>query len=130
MQGMRKTKNERGQTMTEFAIVLPIFALLLFGILQCGIVFNNYVTITDAVRAGARRAVVSWSDPSPRDTCMNQVRTSAADLDLAKLQVDCVSTWQPRADVTVTASYPYSISLLGLVVKSGRVTSTMKERVD
>ena len=48
--------NERGQTMTEFALVLPVLALILFGIIQFGIVFNNYVTLTDAARAGARKA--------------------------------------------------------------------------
>ena len=34
------------------------------------------------------------------------------------------------ADVTVHTSYPYSISLLGIVVKSGRITSTTTERVE
>jgi hypothetical protein len=32
--------------------------------------------------------------------------------------------------VTVTASYPYSISILGMVVKSGNLTSTTTERVE
>jgi hypothetical protein len=40
------------------------------------------------------------------------------------------STWQPAADVTVTATYPYKVSLLGLVVKAGNLTSTTKERVE
>src|SRR5205823_14830115 len=40
------------------------------------------------------------------------------------------SSWDPGSDVTVTASYPYSISLLGLVVKSGRLSSTTTERVE
>ena len=48
---------QNGQTMTEFALVLPLLALLLFGVIQFGIVFNNYITLTDAVRAGARSAV-------------------------------------------------------------------------
>jgi len=34
------------------------------------------------------------------------------------------------ADVTVSASYPYNVSLLGLVVASGQLNSTMKERVE
>jgi hypothetical protein len=34
------------------------------------------------------------------------------------------------ADVTVTATYPYKISLLGLVVKTGRLSSTTTERVE
>ena len=28
--------------MTEFALVLPILTLLLFGVIQFGLVFNNY----------------------------------------------------------------------------------------
>ena len=45
--------------MTEFALVFPILALLLFGVIQFGLVFNNYITMTDAIRAGARKAAVS-----------------------------------------------------------------------
>ncbi len=44
--------------MTEFALVLPILVILLFGVIQFGIVFNNYITVTDAVRAGARKGAV------------------------------------------------------------------------
>ena len=40
--------------MTEFALVLPVLAMLLFAVIQFGIVFNNYVTLTDATRAGAQ----------------------------------------------------------------------------
>jgi hypothetical protein len=40
------------------------------------------------------------------------------------------STWDSGADVTVTASYPYSISLLGIVVKSGQLSSKTTERVE
>jgi hypothetical protein len=32
--------------------------------------------------------------------------------------------------VSVTATYPYSISLLGMVVKSGRLSSKTTERVE
>ena len=39
--------------MAEFTLVLPVLAILLFGIIQFGITFNNYITLTDAVRAGA-----------------------------------------------------------------------------
>ena len=50
---------QNGQTMTEFALVLPLLALLLFGVIQFGIAFNNYITLTDAVRAGARKGAVA-----------------------------------------------------------------------
>jgi Flp pilus assembly protein TadG len=117
--------------MTEFALVLPILALLLFAVIQFGIVFNNYITLTDATRAGARRAAVSRQDPNRDSAVTSAVRSSAADLTGSKLSVPPpTSTWDPGADVKVTASYPYSISLLGLVVKSGRLSSTTTERVE
>ena len=64
-----RIQNERGQTTTEFAIVLPILCLLLFGVIQFGILFNNYVTLTDAVRAGARKAAVSRPTSDPAGIC-------------------------------------------------------------
>jgi Flp pilus assembly protein TadG len=124
-------RNEQGQTMTEFALVLPVLALILFAVIQFGIVFNNYVTLTDATRAGARRAAVSRQDPNRDSTVIAAVRNSASDLDSSKLSVPPPSsTWTSGSDVTVTASYPYSISLLGMVVKSGRLSSTTTERVE
>jgi len=123
--------NEQGQTMTEFALVLPVLALILFAVIQFGIVFNNYITLTDATRAGARKAAVSRQDPNRNSAVMSAVRSSASDLTSSKLSVSPPSsTWNPGADVTVTASYPYSISLLGFAVKSGQLSSTTTERVE
>ena len=131
---MKRLHDERGQTMVEFAIVLPVLCLLLFGAIQFGILFNNYVTLTDAVRAGARKAAVSRqvTGTTPRQACIDQIKASAADLDQTKLQPDCVpdNNWQAASNVTVTATYPYSISLLGLVVASGNLKSTTQERVE
>ena len=59
--------DEKGQALVEFALVIPIFLMLLLGILQFGIVFNNYITLTDAARAGSRVAAVSRQDSCP--TC-------------------------------------------------------------
>jgi Flp pilus assembly protein TadG len=116
--------------MVEFAIVLPLLLLLLLGILQFGVVFNNYITLTDATRAGARQAAVGRSVADPTGAAVSRVRASAANLDQAKLAVAVQSSWAQGADVTVTASYPYSISLLGLVVHSGALNSVTTERVE
>jgi Flp pilus assembly protein TadG len=124
------TSSERGQTTTEFAIVLPIFCLLLFGVIQFGILFNNYVTLTDAVRAGARKAAVSRQASDPVAVCRAQIKASAGDLDQAKLQPDCQSDWKPASDVIVTAKYPYDINLLWFNVASGWLKSTTTERVE
>jgi Flp pilus assembly protein TadG len=126
----RNISSEQGQTMTEFTMVLPLLVVLLFGIIQFGIAFNNYVTLTDAVRAGARKAVVSRESGNPAGACVSAARAAGADLKQASLTVTCSSAWQPGTDVTVTGTYPYSIKLLGWVVKSGSLTTQIKERVE
>jgi Flp pilus assembly protein TadG len=123
-------KNERGQTLTEFAIVLPILALLLFGVIQFGIAFNNYITLTDAVRAGARKGAVGRHLQNPQAAVDQSVRKAATDLKSSDLQISINSSWTQGSDVTVTATYPYTINLLGVVMKSGRLSSSTTERVE
>jgi Flp pilus assembly protein TadG len=121
--------------MVEFTLVFPVLAILLFGVIQFGIAFNNYLALTDAVRAGSRQASVARYLPaSQRQTKVeSKVRSSANNLNQSKLKVFVTPTspdWDPGSDVTVRATYPYSISLLGVVVKSGTLTSSTTERVE
>ncbi len=116
--------------MAEMAVVLPVFLFLLLGIIQCGIVFNNYMTLTDAVRAGARTAAVSRHRTDRVAHTEAKVEASAASLDESKLGIDVDSSWEPGEDVTVEATYPYDISLLGFVVKAGDLESRSIERVE
>ena len=129
-----RKKREQGQTMAEFALVLPVLAILLFGVIQFGITFNNYLAVTDAVRAGARQAAVArFLPPGDREAKVRaKVYASADGLDTSKLEVTVTPSdgWQPGSDVTVEASYPYSINLLGKVVKDGVLTSKTTERVE
>ena len=46
------------------------------------------------------------------------------------LTVNVSSTWAPGTPATVTATYPYSISLLGWVVSSGNLTTKTTEAVE
>jgi Flp pilus assembly protein TadG len=124
------TRDEQGQAMTEFAVVLPVIALVLFAIIQFGIAFNNYLTLTDAVRRGARTAAVSRQTGTGSADTVTAVKSAASDLTQTKLAVSVSSSWLPGSDVTVSATYPYSISLFGLVVASGNLKSSTTERVE
>lgn len=59
--------NEKGQSLVEFALLLPILLLILMGIIQFGIIFNGQVTVTSAAREGARLAVVGADDEQVKD---------------------------------------------------------------
>ena len=125
-------RSERGQAMTELALILPVLALLLFGIVQFGIVFHQYITVTDAVRAGARKAVVSRHDGSPAASAETALRKAAGGLDAAKLAVtvSAPAGWTHGEDVKVCATYPYTIDLVGMVFKTGNLSSCTTERIE
>jgi hypothetical protein len=50
--------SSRGQTLVEFALILPIIVILLFGIIDFGLMLNHRITLQHAVREGARYAAV------------------------------------------------------------------------
>ena len=55
-------KSERGATAVEFAIVALLLFTLIFGIIEFGWLFFGWITLTGAVREGARRAIVGEDD--------------------------------------------------------------------
>ncbi len=127
-----RLRAEDGQGIVEFAFVLPILLALLLGIVQFGIAFNNYLTLNDATRVGARKAAVSRFLGDTGATARIATYNAASGLDPAHLNVTINATsWTtPGADVTVSATYPYSIDILGWVVKAGNLTSSTHERLE
>jgi len=50
-------QGQRGAAAVEFAIVLPLLALILFGIIEFGLLFYNKQVLTNASREGARAGI-------------------------------------------------------------------------
>jgi Flp pilus assembly protein TadG len=126
-------KSEHGQTMTEFALVLPLLALFLFAVIQFGIVFNNFLTVTDAARAGARAGITApYGTMDCAGAADAAARNSAENLDDGTLgvAVSMPAGCDKGGDLTVTVTYPYQISLLGIVVSSGDLESATTERIE
>ena len=137
----RRAERERGQALIEFALVLPLFLLLLLGIVQFGTVFRDYIALTDATRVGARQAAVARSILPESNRVPNIVaRTekAAVNLDKTKMTVavepvmldGLTAGWEQGGDVTVHATYPFKINIIGLVVFSGTLKSRTTERVE
>jgi Flp pilus assembly pilin Flp len=60
-------RREEGAAAVEFALLLPLLVLLLFGFIQFGLAFNTRIQATNAAREVARQAVVGiddWTDVS------------------------------------------------------------------
>ena len=50
--------NKRGQALTEFVIIIPVFFLLIFGIIQMSLLYSSYIVVNHAAYIGARAGVV------------------------------------------------------------------------
>jgi Flp pilus assembly protein TadG len=53
-----KRRDQRGASVVEFAIILPLIVWLIFGIMEIGFVLYDKTMITQASREGARAGVV------------------------------------------------------------------------
>lgn len=58
----RKKRDEEGQGTVEFALILPILLLVIFGIIDFGWLFFNETMLSNIARSSARKAVVSIHD--------------------------------------------------------------------
>jgi Flp pilus assembly protein TadG len=142
MRVLKLIRREDGQAMVEFAMVLPILMAVLLGIVQFGIIFNNYETLTDASRVAARRAATSRFLGDNGASARTAAKNAASNLNLTDAQVDVESCapgtypcttqdWTtPGNEVTVKLTYPYSIKILDWAVKSGNLTVIQKERLE
>lgn len=66
----RLARDDDGQNLVEFALLLPVLMYILMGILQFGLIFASYITINNAVREGARwGSVYVYSTASCSGTC-------------------------------------------------------------
>jgi len=56
---VKNNKSQRGTTAVEFAIVIGVFLLIVFGIIEFGVQIYNHHIITNAGREGARAGIIS-----------------------------------------------------------------------
>jgi Flp pilus assembly protein TadG len=102
----RKGKEEGGQSLVEFALVLPIFLLVLFAIVDFGMAFHAWITVTNSAREGARLGSVR----APAADIEQRVRDTAESLDQDDLVVTVTNAeGQPGESVVVDVSYGYSL---------------------
>lgn len=57
-----RNSGQKGQSIVETALILPIIILILTGIIDFGLLFNNYLVITNVSREAARNAAVGATD--------------------------------------------------------------------
>jgi TadE-like protein len=125
-----KLNRADGQAFVEFVIVLPLLVLLVFGIIQFGLAFHNYLAITDGARVAARAAAVKRGP----DACVaaKTAFENAAPNQASKFAFPadwCIAGPNVGDQVKITIKYPYTIGLPG-VSATGDLTSSATERLE
>jgi len=97
-------REEKGQTLVEMAIVLPLLILLLFGIFEFGRVGHAYLTLNYAAREGARLGVTGVDDDAVRE----RVENAASTLETGDIEFETDPSYGERAsgdEFTVLLEY-------------------------
>lgn len=116
----RRFRDERGQELIEFALVLPLLLLIVLGILDFGFLFQRYEVVTNAAREGARVRVLPGYTHADAEARVTQF-LAASDLtatptvpDVPLTAVDIGGKCMTLA--TVTVRYPHSYLFLGPLI--------------
>jgi len=78
-------RGDRGSSLFELALSLPILAVLLVGIIKGGILFYDYVTLADAVAVGARTLATSRGVSTACTSAETALTNAATNLVTAKI---------------------------------------------
>ena len=109
-----RSKKEEGAGLVEFAILAPLFVMLLFGLLEFGLAIYNKGVITNASREGARFGVVYATPRKTQGEIVARVQeylTKAGFTDTANINVTGAQSSSGNP-LSVTVTYPYQFQVL------------------
>jgi uncharacterized protein (UPF0333 family) len=101
-------KNEKGQALIEFALLLPMLLLLVLGMIEYGWLLNAKITLNSAAREGVRLAIVlNVTDAELKDKVYDEITKSIAGSGLTVI----------KEDITIDKDYRSIDSVDDLIVK-------------
>ncbi|MEH7501322.1 TadE family protein [Neobacillus drentensis] len=123
-------KSEKGQSLVEFALIVPLLIILLFGIIDFGRIFHVYLTIDHAGREAARAASIGKDDTTVINTAVNDA--SSIGLTAGKVGVSPSGARDSGTNITITINYPINFltPVIGNIVGPITLTDTTVMRVE
>jgi Flp pilus assembly protein TadG len=139
-------RDRTGSSAVEFALVFPVLATILFAIIKFGLALNNYVELTNGVRAGARQFAVGRSSATVWTDTRNRIFVSAPNLTQGNVTITmnvvgapCTTdagcqtqlAANPGNAATIIASYPCDLAIMGVNFAPGcTLRSQTTERIE
>lgn len=94
---------EKGASLVEVAVVLPLLLLLAIGTAEIGFLVIDYVTVTNAARSGARTGASLSTDPDTDDAILDVVEEDLCNLNFGTVQV--IRIFKANADGSMSGSH-------------------------
>ena len=105
---MFREKNEKGQSLVEVALAMPLLIIIMMGILDLGRAYLTYIALSDAAAEGAAYAAIH-----PSDQAQAIARAADSSGGLVVLAQDMVSVdmgeMSAGSPITVTVEYEYQM---------------------
>lgn len=112
MIGIKKIiKDQKGQSMVEFALILPILIVMIFGILEFGRIYYAQIVLTRSAREAVRLCAVGKTD----DEVVQRIYEITPLPDLAQnLNIEYISPPQEERKTgdPVTVKISYKLTLI------------------
>jgi Flp pilus assembly protein TadG len=100
-------RNESGAAAVEFALVLLPLLLVVFGIVNFGLIYHQQIQLSGAAREGARTMAIRNDVDAARASAINAAPTVAN-----VTVIVSPSTCAPDSSVTVTVTHPFTFEYL------------------
>ena len=91
------TRRQGGQALVEFALVMPIFFLLIFGLVEYGFLYNNILTVQFASRQGVSVAAEVGAEDGA-DCAILKAVEAALQTPINRTSVEAVEVFESDAD--------------------------------
>jgi Flp pilus assembly protein TadG len=122
----RPRRRGRGQALVEFALVLPVFLLIMLGVVDFGRAVYGFNTIGNAARVGGRVAIVSQTTATIQTAAMTEaigLGTQASDV---VVSYGCTAPYSIGCIASVTVNYTFHpiTPIIGAIWQTINMSST------
>jgi Flp pilus assembly protein TadG len=107
---MEYKRKEKGQSLVEFVLILPVLLIILAGVLDLGRLYFAYVAVTDAAAEGAAYAAIYPDDSDGVKDRAQAASGGLVEIDRSLVLIDPPPTVASGAPITVTVSYTFTLA--------------------
>ena len=117
-----ENNRERGQSLVEFVLLLPVLLIILAGVLDLGRMYYIWVALTDAAGEGAAYAAISPTDQDETKKRAQEASTGLVTIEPSMIDIEA-PTVATGAPITVSVGYTFTLitPFMNVIVPDGQL---------